>query len=437
MNIIGIRREDKNRWERRAPLTPAQIFWLISRHHLRFQVQHSTIRAFPDSEYQQAGAEVREDLSDCPVTLGIKEMPIGFFLPERTYIFFAHVIKGQPGNMPMLRRLMELNCSLIDYEKVTDEQGRRLIFFGRYAGIAGMIDTLAGLGKRLAVQGIVTPFLEAKLAHEYERYEVARKEISKIGELIRNKGLPQQIAPLIIGVTGYGNVAKGAGEILSALGAIPVSPADLPAVINESDRWNIYQVTFKEEHLVAPVAADRSFDLQEYYHHPERYCSKFQEYLPYLSVLVNCIYWDNRYPRLVTRDYLATAFRTAKLRLIIIGDISCDIEGSIEATVKANEPGAPFFVYDPLNRSIQDGVEGSGIVIMAVDNLPCELAVDSSTEFGNALMPFIPALSATDFTRPLDRLELPAPLRRALILHQGRLTPEFQYLEKYVEKGRG
>jgi len=90
-----------------------------------------------------------------------------------------------------------------------------------------------------------------------------------------------------------------------------------------------------------------------------------------------------------------------------------------------------------LNRSIQDGVEGSGIVIMAVDNLPCELAVDSSTEFGNALMPFIPALSATDFTRPLDRLELPAPLRRALILHQGRLTPEFQYLEKYVEKGRG
>ncbi|MGC9110535.1 MAG: bifunctional lysine ketoglutarate reductase /saccharopine dehydrogenase family protein [candidate division WOR-3 bacterium] len=435
MNIIGIRREDKNVWERRAPLTPAQVAQLIAQHRLRIQIQPSPIRVFTDSEYQRAGAEIRDDISPSALVLGIKEMPVDFFQPGKTYFFFAHVIKGQPGNMPMLRRIMELGCSLLDYEKITDEQGRRLIFFGRYAGIAGMIDTLAGLGRRLANQGIDNPFTAVKLAHEYGRYETIQREISRLRTLIQKKGLPAAIVPLIIGITGYGNVARGAGEILGALAARPIQPSDLPAVINERNPYTVYQVTFREEDMVQPAISGRDFNLQEYYQHPERYCSKFEMHLPFLSVLVNCIYWDHRYPRLVTKNYLETAFSTGKLRLIIIGDISCDIEGSIEATVKATSPGAPFFVYNPLTRSVQDGVAGTGIVIMAVDNLPCELAADSSTEFGAALMPFIPPLSSADFNLPLARLQLPAPLRRALIVHQGRLTPEFQYLEKYLQKG--
>ncbi len=433
-NIIGIRREDKNIWERRTPLTPEQVKKLQVEQGVRFVVQSSPIRAFPDSDFLSAGAEVREDINDCPVILGIKEIPAGVFQPERTYVFFAHVIKGQPHNMGMLKRMMELRCSLIDYERITDEGGRRLIFFGRFAGIAGMIDTLAGLRQRLRVLGWDTPFAEVKLAHEYGRVEVARTAIARIGEKVRTSGLPGELTPLIIGVTGYGNVARGAGEIIQALNAVEVKPGDLPQVIKEGKKDRIYSVVFKEEDTVEPKDPGHRFDLQEYFTHPELYQSKFERYLPFLSVLVNCIYWDSRYPRLVTKSYLKNAFSRNPPKLIIIGDISCDIEGSIEATVKATNPGAPFFVYDPLTEQAIDGIQGRGVVIMAVDNLPCELAKDSSEEFGRALMPFIPVFARTDFQRHIDDLELPGPLRRALILHQGKLTPEYEYIAKFIKE---
>lgn len=433
-NVIGIRREDKNIWERRVPLTPDQIRRLMREHHINFIVQSSTIRVFSDQEFREAGIDVKEDISDCPVVLGIKEMPGEFFRPERTYVFFAHVVKGQPHNMGMLRRMMELGCSLIDYEKITDEQGRRLVFFGRFAGIAGMIDTLSGLGKRLEVLGKVTPFRDVKLAHEYGTVEVAKRELVQVGETIRRQGLPEELIPMVFGVTGYGNVARGVGEILTALGAVPVKPADLPALMEEGSRDRIYQVVFKEEDMVEPKDPQRNFVLNDYYSHPERYRSQFERHLPYLSVLVNCIYWDSRYPRLVTKDYFRRRFEENGLRLVVIGDISCDIEGSIELTVKTTNPGAPFFVYDPVTGAAVDGIYGTGVAIMAVDNLPCELALDSSREFGELLLPYIPALAKADFRLNLERLKLPPPLRRALILHRGKLTPEFRYIEKFLKE---
>ncbi len=431
---IGIRREDKNIWERRTPLTPEQIKRLTGEQGIVFVVQSSPIRAFPDSEFLEAGAKVRDDISDCPVVLGIKEMPAEFFQPDKTYVFFAHVIKGQAHNMAMLKRVMELGCSLIDYERIADEQGRRLLFFGRFAGIAGMIDTLAGFGQRLKVSGWETPFQDVKLAHEYGRVDTAREALVRIGERVRAFRLPDELSPLIIGVTGYGNVAKGAGEMLRALNTVEIKPAELPRIVKEGEKNQIYHVVFKEEYMVEPVDSGHRFDLQEYFAHPELYQSRFERYLPFLSVLVNCIYWDSRYPRLVTKSYLKEEFAREGLRLLIIGDISCDIEGSIEATVKATNPGAPFFVYDPLTGQAVDGVEGSGVVIMAVDNLPCELAIDASQEFGTALMPFIPDLVRADFTCKLEDLQLPLPLRRALILHQGRLTPEYEYMAKFLKR---
>ncbi len=433
-NVIGIRREDKNVWERRVPLTPAQVRRLKMDYGIKFVVQHSEIRIFRDDEYRQAGAEVKDDIADCPVVLGIKEMPSDFFRANKTYLFFAHVVKGQPHNMAMLKRMMELNCSLIDYERVTDDQGTRLIFFGRFAGIAGMIDTLAGLGKRLEVSGLKTPFTDVKLAHEYGRVEVAKDEIARIGERIKKDGLPDNLAPLVIGVTGYGNVARGVGEVLSSLGTTAVRPEELPDLINNRNTKTIYHVVFREVDTVEPKEPGRRFDLQEYYARPELYCSKFEKHLPYLTVLVNCIYWDSRHPRLLTKEYLTRALTTGDLRLTIIGDISCDIKGSIEATVKATNPGEPFFVYNPFQDRAIAGVKGQGIPIMAVDNLPCELAIDSSAEFGKALLPFVPVLAQTDFKMDLDRLELPAPLKRALIVHQGKLTRNYEYLEKFLER---
>ena len=140
---IGIRREDKNKWEKRVPLTPEDVQLLIADHDLKIVVQPSQDhRIFPDSEYAKAGAIIDEDLSSCSTIIGVKEIPDQLFQPDTTYIFFSHVIKGQPYNMPMLQTLMEKNCTLLDYEKFEDNQNRRLIFFGRHAGLAGMVETL-------------------------------------------------------------------------------------------------------------------------------------------------------------------------------------------------------------------------------------------------------------------------------------------------------
>ena len=151
---IGIRREDKNAWERRSPLTPDHVAEMVERQGIAVSVQPSKKRAFPDRDYRAAGADVDEELNGCRVVLGIKEIPPEKLQSDRTYLFFSHTAKGQAYNMPMLRRLMELGCTLIDYELITDERDKRLIFFGRHAGYAGMINSLWALGRRFKSEGL-------------------------------------------------------------------------------------------------------------------------------------------------------------------------------------------------------------------------------------------------------------------------------------------
>ena len=158
MARIGIRREDKNEWERRAPLTPDHVAELVEQRELGISVEPASLRVFPAKDYRAAGARIDETLTDCRVVLGIKEIAIERLEAHKTYLYFSHTTKGQQYNMPMLSRLLELGCTLIDYERVLDERGRRLIFFGRYAGLAGMIDTLWALGRRLTVEGYDSPF---------------------------------------------------------------------------------------------------------------------------------------------------------------------------------------------------------------------------------------------------------------------------------------
>jgi saccharopine dehydrogenase (NAD+, L-lysine-forming) len=334
----------------------------------------------------------------------------------------------------MLRRMIDQRCSLIDYEKITDDAGRRLVFFGRFAGIAGMVDTLAGVGQRLTRFGYDTPFKRMKLAHEYGRVDLAKAAVAEVGRDIVEQGLPQELSPFIIGVTGYGHVAKGAWEMLDALGATEVEPVDLPALVADGNRKAVYRVMFREERMVEPVELGHRFELKEYFAQPQLYRSQFERHLPYLSVMANCIYWDARYPRLITREWLKQAHAAKRPKLVAVGDISCDIDGSVEATVKATEPGAPFYVYDPQAHVARDGVDGDGLLMMTVDNLPCELPFDASREFGVALSPFVPALARTDFGKPLEKLDLPGPMRRALVLHRGQFPPEFEYIKRHLER---
>jgi alpha-aminoadipic semialdehyde synthase len=431
---IGIRREDKNEWEARVPITPEDAGRLV-KDGIEIWLQPSSIRVFQDEEYQNVGAVINEDLSSCPIILAVKEIPASFLEPEKTYFFFSHTIKGQVQNMPMLKRLMELNCQLIDYELVTDDEGRRLIFFGRHAGLAGMIDTFWALGKRLEWEGIPNLFSEITMAHEYTSLEEARSRIAEIANRVHKEGLPSVPSPLICGFAGYGNVSQGAQEIFDIFPHEQIAPSEIMGISASSvnSREKLFKVVFKEEDMIEPIKPDGTFDLQDYYDNPQNFRSRFESYLQHLTVLVNCIYWDARYPRLVTFDYLKRAYSTPHPPpLRVIGDISCDVEGAIQCTVKATDPGNPVYVYDPIDSKANDGWEGFGPVVMAVDNLPCELSKEASGFFSNVLSPFITKLVKADYSAPFAELELPDELRGAVILHQGAFTPEFKYLSKYL-----
>ncbi len=433
--MIGIRQEDKNEWERRAPLTPEHVQELVHNHGVEVVVQPSPIRAFPDADYEAAGARVSADLARCGVVLGVKEIPVRHLHAGTTYLFFAHVVKGQHHNMPMLRRLMELGCTLVDYEKITDDRGRRLIFFGRQAGHSGMIDTLWAFGQRLLQEGVPTPFADLKQARHYEHLAEARAAVFAVGERIRSEGLPEALTPLVCGITGYGHTYQGAAEVLDLLPVREIRPDEVQAVSRGSGRPRhaVYKVVFREEHTVAPVSDSDSFDLQDYYAHPEKYRPVFGTYLPDLTLLVNCVYWEPKYPRLVTKADLRKLFGgTHPPRLKVIGDISCDIEGSIECTLRSTDPGEPVFLYDAIEERERPGWVGRGPVVLAVDNLPCELPVDSSRFFGDMLLPFVPPLVRCPWEAPLAQLPLPPEILRAVIVHRGKLTPRFAYLEEHL-----
>ncbi|NMC70500.1 MAG: hypothetical protein GYA57_10605 [Myxococcales bacterium] len=429
-SILGIRREDKNRWERRVPLTPEIVRELVGRGH-QVLVQPSPLRVYPDEQWTAAGARLAEDLAPAGVVLGVKEMPADFFRAGVAYVFFSHVVKGQKHNMPMLRQLLARGATLLDYEKIVDAKGRRLVFFGRHAGLAGTIDSLWALGRRFESEQIATPFSALEPAHRYADLAAAKRALGGVGERVRLQGLPPALVPLVVGVAGYGNVASGAVEILEALGAVEVGVADLPGLLRPgaADPRVVYRVTFREEHTVEPVAAGGTFELQDYFDHPERYRGVFERHVPALTVLLNCIYWEAKYPRLLTKSFLRELYgKPEPPRLRVIGDITCDVLGSVECNVQTTTPDAPVYVWDPDGDRALEGWVGRGPVVLAVDNLPCELPAEASESFAAALRPFVPALLEADWSLPFDRLALPRELKDAVIAHRGELTPRYAYI---------
>ncbi len=435
-SLIGIRREDKNPWERRVPLIPTHVRELIQSHGLEIWIQPSTIRAFPDSEFVREGARLEEDLSPCSIVLAVKEIPLPFFAEDKVYIFFSHTTKGQPFNMPMLRKMIERRCTLIDYEKIVNDQGQRLLFFGKEAGQAGMIDTLWALGQRWLRLGKKTPLSSIEQAYKYTSLVEAKEAIQKIGWRIHNEGLDPDLAPLICGLAGYGHVSQGAQDIFDLLPFEEIMPENVEGLFQSpklpSNR--VYKVVFKEEHMVVPVSADQKFELQDYYDHPQKYKPVLEAYLPFITVFVNCIYWTPDYPRFVTKKYLKHLWeKDSSPRLKVIGDISCDVEGSVECTIRATDPGQPVYVYDPLEDCAAGGVEGRGVVVMAVDNLPAEIPLESSVAFSQALKPLVPVIAHADFSGDLADCGLPNPVKKAVILYKGEFTSDFKYMKKFLE----
>ncbi len=432
--IVGVLNERKNEWERRAPLTPSDVKWLVDK-GIRVEVESSPIRVFPDSQYKNAGARIVKKTLNASLLVGIKEPLPEEVLEGKIYMLFSHTTKGQPYNLSLLKEFLKKRDTLIDYEKITDFYGRRLVYFGRFAGICGVTDSLYYFGKKLEWKELANPFHGLKPSWKYRSLEELKKEMTRIGRRIRRGMFDWRISPFIIGITGHGNVSRGAQEILGQLNPIEIHPRDMARFIRRQkyERNKIYKIVFlREEKLRARDG--KGFYFEEYIHHPGKFESNLDKYLPYLNVLVHTSYWDKRYPRMVSREMLKNLSRSRKFRLRMIGDISCDIRGSIEITHKATTPDNPVYTYDPGKDRYTDGYEADGVTVLAVDNLPAELPRDSSRNFGELIRDYVYQLAAHGVLDVTNHTAIPAELRRAVIAQGKRLTKDYRYLKEYLDR---
>lgn len=431
MKTIGIVKETKNKWERRVPLNPQAVKQMVEK-GFKVLVQPSETRTYKNEEYTDAGAVLTEDISACDLIVGVKEIKEKDLIPGKPHLFFSHVIKGQDYNMPMLQYMLDHKITLLDYEKIADDNNRRLVFFGEYAGNAGMIETLHGLGKRLWQEfNIETPFLKVKQAYEYNSVADAIEHLQEIGREIAEKGLPPEICPFNIFLMGYGHVSHGARLILEALPYEDIDPDELANQQTEFLNKKIYISTFKEKHMVKRKD-EKLFNLQHYFCNPAEYESKLENYLDYCSVYVNAIYWSPESPVFITKEFLKKN-QAGKQKMIIIGDITCDINGSVAATVKPTWPDDPVFVYDAETGVDTNGYKGKGVAVMAVDNLPCEFPKEASDNFSQALIPFLESMVLNDYSKPIFESSLPDEIKKACIVREGKLEKDFEYLKEYLK----
>jgi len=465
--VVGMVSEVYNKWERRAPLCPEHVLRLTKEKGIRVLVEPSNRRVFTNAEYEAAGAEITSDLTPCGTIFGVKQVPVTNLLPDRTYVFFSHVIKAQPENMELLDKIIENKVRLMDYECINQDGLRsapRLIAFGGYAGRAGLIDGLRGLGERFLSLGYSTPFLNLGSSYMYVDLPSAKKAVEAVGTSIHANGMggiPEDFAPLVIGFTGNGNVSKGAQEIFKLLPHEFVKVEDLPNLPKNTNK--VYGVIAEEEHLVRKKDGTPLTDRSHYYKHPEEYESNFHEQVaPYLSMLVNCTYWDHRYPRVLTIKQMQemrsqqkedASTHRAGPKLQMVADVSCDIGGSVEFLTKSTHIEAPYFRYtfgedddvaaavaaaadsndvaeteeEDLTKNVRDDMDGPGVIMCGVDILPSELPREASKHFGDLLYDMVEDLAHSDGSKPFEEQDdLPLPLKGACIAAHGMLTPNFQ-----------
>ncbi len=426
-DAVGILQETKNRFERRVPLVPAEVRSLVAA-GIEVRVERSPTRAITAEEFEAAGATMVDDATDCRFIMGVKEVKAEQVRPGQTVMCFSHTIKGQAHNMPLLQRFIDQRATLIDYEVIVDDQGARQVAFGRYAGLAGAHETIWTLGHRLAALG--APSALATLRHAVDYRDLADM-VAHTREALASLRIdgPDAVAPFVVAVTGEGRVSKGALEYLEAVGAIPCTVGEAIALRHEAPGDRTLRVLHLRDADVFVTAGTRRFDFQHYLAHPERYLNVGAMHLPHCVALVNGLYWDARFPRLLDDSTLRRMHANGTLPTVL-GDVACDIDGGIEWTVLATQNDEPAFVYDPATRAATVGVNGDGVAIMAVDNLPCALPRDASLDFSRALIPFVRTFFGARFHAGVD--ELPAALQHAVVVAGGALTPRHQGLARFL-----
>jgi alanine dehydrogenase len=431
--VVGILPESKNIWERRTPLIPNDVAWLVKR-NIHVEVASSPLRIYKDSQYQRSGARIVTKFKNANLLIGIKEPSVETLIPNSVYMVFSHTTKGQEYNLNLLAAVLKKKITLIDYEHITGSLGERLVYFGRYAGVCGMIDTLHVFGRKAELQGIPNPFSYLKSAVQYGNYGSAKKALARAAEEIRKKGLHKDIAPFVIGILGHGNVSQGAQEVLEHLGAVNIHPRDIGILARShiSHKKTIYKLVFQREEKLRSKKGN-NFYFEEYLKYPDRFESNLERPLPFLNILVNASYWDNRYPRLLPEKMLRRLYGiNPGFRLSVIGDLSCDINGTIEITKRTTSSSEPAFVYNPVSRKISNDLSHSGIAVMAIDNLPCEFPKESSMEFAGQVRDFVYQIAAHGITDITNHNAIPGAIRNAVVTQNGRLTKRFKYLKKHI-----
>ena len=446
-SCIGIVREKFSKWERRVPLTPSQVDELVNKQGIRVLVEPSNKRIFTNEEYEEVGGELTSDLGDANLIVGVKQVPVENILENKDYLFFSHVIKAQEENMALLDRIVGSGGRLFDYECINEGGKRdrpRLVAFGRFAGLVGMVNSLQALGQAYLAQGVSTPFLHCPLTYTQPTLDGALESVRRVGESILQIGLPEEISPVIVLFTGNGNVSKGAQEVFEQLPHEYIQAKDLPDLRERIERGEVegwrnkmFGVVAESEDMVERLDG-QPFVEKDYFADPSPtlYKPTFHErVLPFISSLVNCMYWDYRFPRLITTDHMSSSFHPTSNKLKVVADISCDVGGSVEFLTHTTTTDDPFFTFNPRTGESEDGIQGEGIVMMGVDILPAELPKEASQHFGQALLPLLPSLATLDQegNRP-SITSLPHELQTSCIVADGSLTPDYQYISTLREK---
>ncbi|KAI7906802.1 Saccharopine dehydrogenase-domain-containing protein [Cokeromyces recurvatus] len=441
VSTIGIRREDKSRWERRSALTPETVKKLIEETGTQVYVQPSTKRIFTDASYEKVGAVVTDDLTKADIILGIKEVPEKSLLNDKTYLFFSHTHKGNLKNMPMLQSILDKKIRLIDYELLKDESGKRLVAFGEFAGKAGMIDILHGMGHRFLGLGYSTPFMYTSMAHGYPTIANAKASLRQMGDFIKKDGTPKDFGPIIFGFTGSGNVSQGAMEMFKELPHEIVSVKDLPCLVNDKNPRldRLYATQLNATDYIEYKKDNKPLkDFEDYLINPHKYQSNFHDKIaPYVNCVVTGAYWDKRYPRLMTNKQLLEFEMSKKSgiikqgKMMSLGDIVCDIKGAFECLSHCTNIEDGFFYYDAINDMEHKNAEGNGVQIMGIDILPAEFPVESSQLFSEKLYPYIKEM-IVNTTSNTSLQDLPSVLQNATIANVGKLTKPHEGLKEFL-----
>lgn len=395
---FGLIKERKNPPDRRVVFSPNELITLKQQFpEAEFKIEASEIRVFKDSEYQDLGFEVTDDISDCDILIGVKEVPIDSIIPNKTYFFFSHTIKKQAHNQKLLSACLEKKITLIDHETIVDSSNKRLIGFGRYAGIVGAYNGIRAFGIK------------------FDLFNLAKAETLPNQKTLVERLKRNQLPNIKIVLTGHGKVGLGAKEMLDAMKMKEVSIADF--LTKNYDRPVYTHIDLEDYNKRID---GKPFDKKDFYANPNLYTSNFERFSKLADIFMAGHFYGNGAPIILTQDMLKALDCTIK----VVADISCDVEGPIACTIRSSTIAEPIYGYLPSQNAEVDPMHPAAIVVMAVDNLPCELPRDASEGFGEMFLEHvIPAFYNNDKDEILEN---------ATMTKNGKLTPKFDYLQDYA-----